>query len=73
VLTANSAGQFSYPYREILILLITAIFARSIWSISSRGPEAACREVERLLNVDVDHYVLTNFQGFEKWWIFWAG
>lgn len=31
-----------------------------------KGPEAACREVERLLNVDVDHYVLTNFQGFEN-------
>ncbi|MEA4925926.1 MAG: LCP family protein [Syntrophomonadaceae bacterium] len=28
------------------------------------GPEAACREVGKLLNVPVDYYVITNFGGF---------
>lgn len=30
------------------------------------GPEAACKAVEKLLDVKVDYYVLTNFKGFEK-------
>ena len=29
-----------------------------------QGPEAACKEVGKLLNVDVDYYVITNFGGF---------
>lgn len=29
------------------------------------GPKATCREVSRLLGVKVDHYILTNFRGFE--------
>jgi len=29
-----------------------------------QGPEAACKEVGKLLNVDVDYYVVTNFGGF---------
>ncbi|PKM78301.1 MAG: hypothetical protein CVU90_03305 [Firmicutes bacterium HGW-Firmicutes-15] len=28
------------------------------------GPEAACKEVAKLLNVPVDYYVVTNFAGF---------
>lgn len=31
-----------------------------------KGPEAACEVVEKLMGVEVDHYVLVNFQGFEK-------
>lgn len=31
-----------------------------------KGPEESCKEVSRLLGKDVDYYVLTNFQGFEK-------
>ncbi len=31
-----------------------------------QGPEESCKEVSRLLGKDVDYYVLTNFQGFEK-------
>lgn len=31
-----------------------------------KGPEALCDEVGRLLGVKVNHYVLTNFTGFEK-------
>jgi LCP family protein required for cell wall assembly len=30
------------------------------------GPRAACREVGNLLNLQVEHYVVTNFSGFEK-------
>ncbi len=30
------------------------------------GPEAACREVSKLMGVQVNHYLLTNFEGFEK-------
>lgn len=30
------------------------------------GPREACRAVERLMGVDVDYYVLTNFSGFSK-------
>ena len=29
-----------------------------------QGPEAACKEVSKLLNSKVDYYVLTNFAGF---------
>ncbi len=29
-----------------------------------KGPEAACKEVSKLLNAPVDHYVVTNFAGF---------
>lgn len=28
------------------------------------GPEAACKEVSKLLNIPVDYYVITNFGGF---------
>jgi cell envelope-related function transcriptional attenuator common domain len=28
------------------------------------GPEAACKEVGKLLNISVDYYVITNFGGF---------
>jgi len=31
-----------------------------------RGPEETCRTVSRLLGKNVDYYILTNFQGFEK-------
>ncbi len=31
-----------------------------------QGPEAACRVVGDLLNIRVDHYVVTNFAGFAK-------
>lgn len=31
-----------------------------------KGPEATCKEVEKLLGVEVNHYVLTNFQGFQN-------
>lgn len=30
------------------------------------GPEAACKEVSKLLGIKVDHYVVTNFYGFAK-------
>ncbi len=30
-----------------------------------QGPEAACKQVARLLNVPVDYYVVTNFGGFD--------
>lgn len=30
------------------------------------GPEAACKEVSKLLGLPVDHYVVTNFAGFGK-------
>lgn len=30
------------------------------------GPKATCQEVSRLLGVRLDHYVLTDFRGFEK-------
>lgn len=30
------------------------------------GPEAACKEVSKLLGIKVDHYVVTNFYGFGK-------
>ncbi len=29
------------------------------------GPEATCREVGRLLDIPVNHYIITNFSGFE--------
>jgi LCP family protein required for cell wall assembly len=32
----------------------------------TKGPEAACNEVAKLLNVPVDYYVVTNFAGFGK-------
>lgn len=31
-----------------------------------KGPEASCEVVGKLMDVDVDHYVLVNFKGFEK-------
>lgn len=31
-----------------------------------KGPNESCKEVSRLLGKDVDYYILTNFQGFEK-------
>lgn len=31
-----------------------------------RGPSTLCNEVGRLLNTDVDHYMVTNFEGFEE-------
>lgn len=31
-----------------------------------QGPEASCKSVSCLLGTDVDHYILTNFSGFEK-------
>jgi LCP family protein required for cell wall assembly len=31
-----------------------------------KGPEAACEAVGKLLNTEVDYYVLTNFQGFSQ-------
>jgi len=31
-----------------------------------KGPEESCNEVSRLLEKDVEHYVITNFEGFEK-------
>ncbi|HEX3012073.1 MAG TPA: LCP family protein, partial [Syntrophomonadaceae bacterium] len=30
------------------------------------GPEAACKEVSKLLDLSIDHYVVTNFYGFGK-------
>lgn len=30
----------------------------------TKGPEAACKEVGKLLDVRVEHYVITNFDGF---------
>lgn len=30
------------------------------------GPSALCHEVGRLLNTDVDHYIVTDFEGFEE-------
>lgn len=32
----------------------------------NEGPEAACREVGKLMNVQVSHYLLADFKGFEK-------
>lgn len=31
-----------------------------------KGPEAACKEVSKLLNIRVEHYVVTNFAGFDE-------
>lgn len=31
-----------------------------------KGPEAACKEVAKLLDTDVNYYVVTNFAGFGK-------
>lgn len=31
-----------------------------------QGPEASCKEVEKLLGTHVDYYILTNFSGFER-------
>lgn len=31
-----------------------------------QGPEASCKTVGKLLGTDVDHYILTNFSGFER-------
>jgi len=31
-----------------------------------KGPEESCKEVSRLLEKDVEYYVITNFEGFEK-------
>lgn len=31
-----------------------------------KGPKASCREVEKLMGVPVNHYILTNFNGFEQ-------
>lgn len=31
-----------------------------------KGPEAACEVVATLMGVEVDHYVVVNFQGFER-------
>jgi len=31
-----------------------------------KGPRESCKEVSRLLGKEVDYYILTNFQGFEK-------
>lgn len=32
----------------------------------TKGPEAACKEVGKLLNTQVDYYVVTNFAGFDE-------
>ncbi len=32
----------------------------------AKGPEAACEAVGKLVGADVDHYIITNFWGFEK-------
>ncbi|MGR6835450.1 LCP family protein [Syntrophomonas erecta] len=32
----------------------------------TKGPEAACQTVGKLLNTKVNYYVVTNFRGFEK-------
>jgi LCP family protein required for cell wall assembly len=31
-----------------------------------KGPKGSCREVEKLLEVPVDYYIVTNFTGFER-------
>jgi LCP family protein required for cell wall assembly len=31
-----------------------------------KGPEESCKEVSRLLDKDVEYYIITNFEGFEK-------
>jgi len=31
-----------------------------------QGPEASCKTVGKLLGTNVDHYILTNFSGFER-------
>jgi LCP family protein required for cell wall assembly len=31
-----------------------------------KGPKATCREVEKLMAVPVNHYIVTNFTGFER-------
>lgn len=31
-----------------------------------KGPQALCTEVGKLLNIDVQHYIATNFKGFEE-------
>lgn len=32
----------------------------------SKGPEAACEAVSKIVGTKVDHYIVTNFWGFEK-------
>jgi LCP family protein required for cell wall assembly len=31
-----------------------------------QGPQASCKEVAKLLDTNIDYYILTNFSGFEK-------